>query len=137
MGFDVNIILSLVYVYPVGSFVFDIILAKWHLNKSHLWIMSFIWIILQSIWRKTSFFYFFCLYYANLFYKLLEICFECSINLLILKYHKFFQEWSSMKVIIGLNSTCENKHYANNKILFLHEFGYAYQVSWWNNGKNK
>ena len=50
----------------------------------------------------------------------MEICFECSINLLTLKYHKFSQEQSNMKVIIDLNSTCENKHSmpTNNKTLF-------------------
>ena len=68
--------------------------------------MSFIWIILQLFEEKT------------ICYKSLEIYFECSINLFTLKYHKFFQEHSSIKVIIGLNSTCENKHYANNKTLF-------------------
>ena len=36
LEFDVDIILCLAYVYLVGSFEFDIILAKWHLNKSHL-----------------------------------------------------------------------------------------------------
>ena len=60
--------------------------------------MSFIWIILQLFEEKT------------ICYKSLEIYFEYSINLLTLKYHEFSQEQSSLKVIIGLNSTCENKH---------------------------